>query len=369
MDDQFTLDTPASAAPSAEIKLAGKSADGSRLLLHDENGNRFELPIDERLMSMVAREQKAAAAKAVPVRQAPPPREIQERVRHGESVTQVAAASGVQPALIERFARTVLIERGHVADQASKCLVRMGNDHQPLAEVICEQVSLPAASIQWDSWRCEDGSWTVQATFAGPNGTRSAQFSYNAAEKSVRPADDRARMLLVQGVPNQPADEAPEPAHEPVRSASARSNSTQSAAKPAATRPAESVSKPAAPAPAASAAPKSDESSSPRTWDRAHPAARAHERRTAENERRTAESARAAESAHPATNSSQPKPASNGSAPAAAQAPKPEPRPEALHGVEELTIDIRIPKDPAPEPPKQPERPQWEELLFGTPTE
>ena len=197
MDDQFTLETPglaavpevsaAQAAP-AEVRLTGKSADGSRLLLQNEDGQRFELMIDERLMSMVARERKAAQAKAEPVRQAPPPREIQDRVRHGESVSQLAAAAGVNPAAIERFARTVLIERGHVADQAAQCLVRMGNDHRPLAEIIAEQVG-SAASVAWDSWRCEDGSWTVQASFEGPNGTRSAEFSYNATEKSVRPVE------------------------------------------------------------------------------------------------------------------------------------------------------------------------------------
>lgn len=397
-----------SSAETNTVKLIGKAADGSRLLLMDADGNRFELLVDDRLMSLVAREQrKAEAEQKKPVRKAPPPREIQERVRAGESAAQIAASAGVDVAAIDRFALPVLIERGHIAQQASTCLVRMGNDHLPLDELIAQHLGGGSATItvEWDAWRTEEGTWTVTASFAGPNGTRSAQFDYSPSENSIRPVDDRARMLFVQAVPDKPqVDGEPEAA------------------------PSVKTAKTSAPqaSPQRNAVPREDDkpANAPgRTWDRAHPAARAHERRAAAESAKSAESSDSTKSADTAT----PTDSSNGAGVSKAQSegsgrtesshpgqrtthdsagPQPRETRPAVPGsgapanrfgqsshpggsrfdnklndqrvqhanvvaqpvstvkptpaANELTIDIRTPK-------KSQEPPQWEELLFGTP--
>ena len=69
------------------------------------------------------------------------PREIQARVRAGESLEDVARAAGMGIEWVEPFAAPVLAEREFVAGQAQSHPVRRGSEtiaHRTLAEVVAE---------------------------------------------------------------------------------------------------------------------------------------------------------------------------------------------------------------------------------------
>jgi hypothetical protein len=47
----------------------------------------------------------------------------------------------------------------------------------------------------WDSWRAEDGPWTIVLTFAAGGRQRQASWSFDLADRAVSAVDDEARWL------------------------------------------------------------------------------------------------------------------------------------------------------------------------------
>ena len=174
---------------------------------------------------------EAAAAPAVPValtdqesvkaaatQEAEPltPREIQQRIRAGASVEQVARESGNPFSRIRTYGHPVLAERGWIAQQAQAVEVWVGGpdlysdvveDGGPstlgrLAAHRLAEIGVDAAGLEWDAWRGEQGAWTVAARFpvAGLTGlpTREqppALWSFRPAGRHLEPENAWARVL------------------------------------------------------------------------------------------------------------------------------------------------------------------------------
>ena len=100
------------------------------------------------------------------------PRDIQDRLRAGATPESVAEEAGLDLDRIQGFVLPVMREREHIVERALKTRVRrkhVTGTLAPLADVL-ERAAFHAES--WDSWRREDGSWTVEATHA--SGDRSS---------------------------------------------------------------------------------------------------------------------------------------------------------------------------------------------------
>lgn len=127
------------------------------------------------------------------------PREIQTRIRRGESPDEVAHAAGVELARIEAFAAPVVAEREYMAQQARKTTIRRrhsGGSGTPLGVVVDDHVSelgIAADSVVWDAWRREDGRWTVTAI--APS-AQPATFIYDIQGRYVVPEDAAAHQLI-----------------------------------------------------------------------------------------------------------------------------------------------------------------------------
>ena len=128
------------------------------------------------------------------------PRDIQTRIRRGESAQQVAEAAGVPVERIEMFAGPVIAEREYMVEQARKTSLR--RKHVSGAAVVLgvlvdseliESGSSPEKTT-WDSWRREDGRWSVVVTPDGSETT--ATFIYDVAGRYVIPADETAHDLV-----------------------------------------------------------------------------------------------------------------------------------------------------------------------------
>ena len=131
------------------------------------------------------------------------PREIQARIRAGESVDQVAAAAGVPAQRIERFAYPVLLERSRTAQLAQQAHpVRSdGPDVRTLEEVITDTFSkrgLDYAAATWDSWRGENGKWVVQLHWQVGRSENKAHWTFHpgAHGGTVTAIDDHATDLI-----------------------------------------------------------------------------------------------------------------------------------------------------------------------------
>lgn len=138
------------------------------------------------------------------------PRDIQARIRSGESPETVAAAAQTSIERVMTFASPVLAERAFVAQQALKASVRRRTgDGAPgqLGAAVAERLStqhLDAEDVEWDAWRREDGRWTLVAEYDAPTGPERAEFVYDTAGRYVTATDEQSRWLVGERVTADP---------------------------------------------------------------------------------------------------------------------------------------------------------------------
>ncbi|MEI8082846.1 MAG: septation protein SepH [Actinomycetes bacterium] len=191
-----------------ELSLVGPSHDGQCLLLVADDGTQFELPVDDRLASVVSREHRPVvpashgrgSARRAP---SPSPRDIQQRIRHGVSVEAIAAAANVPPEQIARFANPVITERAHIANLARQTMIPFADEMLPLADAVSDRLSehgFKSSAVRWDAWLEDDGRWCVVATHPDETGERIASFIYDSNDHTVVAYDDHARWLITAGM-------------------------------------------------------------------------------------------------------------------------------------------------------------------------
>ena len=128
------------------------------------------------------------------------PRDIQTRIRRGESPDEVAVAAGVPVEQIIGFATPVLAEREYMCEQARKTPIRrkhVGGAGVLLGTLVDENVAAGGTSpddVQWDSWRREDGRWTV--VVSPTDADQPATFLFDVKSRYVLPADEFAHDLV-----------------------------------------------------------------------------------------------------------------------------------------------------------------------------
>lgn len=129
------------------------------------------------------------------------PREIQARVRGGESAEVVAAETGWPLDKVLRYAEPLLAERAFIAEQAQSVEIRRSGGGATLLESAHAALEVAGGAadrdaLVWDAWRREDGKWIVAATYADRSGAHTAQWSYDHGGRNIHPLDDEARTLM-----------------------------------------------------------------------------------------------------------------------------------------------------------------------------
>lgn len=195
-----------------DLALVGVHDDGEHLLLTAPAGQRFRLRVDESVRAAVRRDRARLSQLQLESGGGLRPREIQARIRAGESAEDVADAAGIDLAHVQRYEGPVLAERAYVADQARTVRLRRGatSDPQELGELVREtlvQRGVDADAAEWDAWRAEDGAWTVLLTWTAQGAAGQARWTYDPGLRHLTPQDDAARELTAE----EPADPAPVP--------------------------------------------------------------------------------------------------------------------------------------------------------------
>ncbi|WP_261568666.1 septation protein SepH [Frankia gtarii] len=192
-----------------ELRAVALSEDGGYLVLADAggrtDGEQFRVPVDDRLRAAL----RGMRRSEVRTESALTPREIQARLRAGETAAEVARAAGIPVERVERYEGPVLAERARVVQEARAALLPKdpgGVPGRPLGEVVDARLIVaqdnPAAA-QWDAWRRVDGIWLVQLT----SDSRCARWTWDPVVRRVRPHDDAARALVAP----ESAEQAPPP--------------------------------------------------------------------------------------------------------------------------------------------------------------
>ena len=201
---------------------------GSELLLTSPEGEEhYVLPIDDALRealrieprrpspspqatpdpatSEATADRSAASFVTNEVTPAPiTPREIQVRVRAGESPQAIADEFGMSLERVMRFAAAVMDERIRIADEARRARARRTvADGEGKLLVFGEAVDerfrahgIDPDSVSWDARRRDDGEWLVAAHWLGGEATHGAEWLFSRIARSVTALDDTASDLL-----------------------------------------------------------------------------------------------------------------------------------------------------------------------------
>jgi hypothetical protein len=211
-----------------ELGLTGLSEDGRFLVAHDAlTDESFHIPTDIRLTSLLdatssgpssdrtaTQPDREAGNRETTMEVTLSPRDIQARIRRGESPEEVAEQSGMSVEKVRGFAVPVIAEREFIAEQARKTSVRRlhstgtpGMQLGALVDAGLAAVGASAEAATWDSWRREDGRWTVVVSPAGA--LEPVTFLFDVKGRYTLPADDAAHELIgdvVQEVLNASPD-------------------------------------------------------------------------------------------------------------------------------------------------------------------
>ncbi len=202
----------------AQLTFTGRSGDGKRLLLVDASGQEHTLVIDARLRRALSGASASNGQLEIPMESTLRPRDIQARIRAGETPESVAHAAGTSVEKIMPFAAPVMAERAHMVQRAQLASVRRRASESG-ARTLGEAVGAHLRShnvdpdiIEWDAWRREDGRWTLTGLFDVAGRTGAATFSHDPRGNFVTVDDEDARWLVGDAAGDAAGVAADEPA-------------------------------------------------------------------------------------------------------------------------------------------------------------
>ncbi|MEN9542587.1 MAG: hypothetical protein RL239_240 [Actinomycetota bacterium] len=186
-----------------ELRVVGKSEDGDHLELADSEGNKFTVRVNDSLKAVV--NERRLAPVAEPTQQFSI-KEIQSRLRAGESYAEVSRISGLSLEKIERYASPIMQERAWIIEQAEKASPK-GNS-MPLSDLVIHRLAPRGVNmnqISWNTWRLDDGTWNLVLSYPSNEGHSEATWTFDANKRTLSSKDDGARWINGEEIPTKQA--------------------------------------------------------------------------------------------------------------------------------------------------------------------
>lgn len=189
-----------------ELHVVALSSDGKHLVLAAKKGSlkgTYLVKVGPRLTRALNGELNAdTAAAPPPAESALTPKEIQARLRAGQTPEKVARAAGVPVERVTRFYGPVLSERAQIiaaARDATLVRARRGPSAATLGESVTANLAARGAPTgedeRWTAHRRDDGSWVVGITVTARGRERVAQWLWSPATRELKSLDAYATSL------------------------------------------------------------------------------------------------------------------------------------------------------------------------------
>ena len=182
-----------------ELRLDGKTEDGLYLSLHDNDGNEFTVRVSDTLRATVNQQRLMA----VPANDEPTVsiKEIQRLLRAGQTAEQIARDNSTTIEKVERFAGPILSERIYIIDQAQQIVIRKegGREAVTLLGTVISRLAprnIDSSELSWETWRLEDGTWTLELHYPNSSGIGIAQWNFDSILRTVTSMDENARWMM-----------------------------------------------------------------------------------------------------------------------------------------------------------------------------
>lgn len=187
----------------SDLRFVG--SDGDRLELTDETGATHTLKVDDALKKAVT--ESTAERRLFSVAPEGPAfsiKEIQARLRAGESFAEVSRISGLPTSKIERYASPIMQERAWIIEQAEKSSPK--GSPIPLRELVVNRLAPRGVNmnqISWNTWRLDNGAWNLVLNFPSSDGAREAIWIFDLNKRTFSSQNDDARWIFGEEPPKQ----------------------------------------------------------------------------------------------------------------------------------------------------------------------
>jgi hypothetical protein len=190
-----------------DLRLVGRTEDGSQLELTDGEGNTFFLRISDNLRGTINQPRLVAVANPED-RISFSVKEIQSRLRGGESADSIARTTDWSHEKIERFSGPIMQERAYVIGIALATPIRRDAGAVDLANATIAQLQprgVDMAEVDWNTHRNDDGTWTIFLHYPNRDGSGSAEWIFDLENRTLVADDDGARWISGEEKPSRPS--------------------------------------------------------------------------------------------------------------------------------------------------------------------
>ncbi len=177
----------------SDLRFVGKSADGEFIELVDDLGNPFRIRINDSLKNAVNERRLNAVNDEIPKFSI---KEIQARLRAGESYADVSKISGLSVEKIERYSSPIMQERAWIIEQAEKTSPK--GSSLTLHDLVIHKLSPRGVNmnqVSWNTWRLDNGTWHLVLSYPGNDGQHSATWNFDSNKRVLVATDDGARWI------------------------------------------------------------------------------------------------------------------------------------------------------------------------------
>ena len=203
-----------------ELRLDGKTEDGSHLALVDTDGNNYSLRISDTLRATV-NQPRLTSVPAIDATQTISVKEIQRRLRAGESFEQIAREGQTTVDKVERFSGPIMQEREYILSNARSLVMRKDAHRTDLTfgDVVLAKLAsrgVDIDQISWNTWRLADGTWHIELHYPNRDGNGIATWNFDLSRRALDASDDNGAWLIDEEPPARAAAPAmiyAEPSH------------------------------------------------------------------------------------------------------------------------------------------------------------
>jgi hypothetical protein len=204
----------------SDLRLTGKNPEGTHLTLIDSQGEEFTVRISDTLRATV-NQPRLTSVVSPDDSEVMSVREIQRRLRAGQTMDAIARDGQVSVDKVERFAGPILQERVYILDQAFLVVLRKesAREQETFLELVTARLAprgIDSDSLSWNSWRLDDGTWTIELSYPNRDGQGNATWNFDLNRRLIVATNENARWMLGQepaARPHTPGLVHSEPTH------------------------------------------------------------------------------------------------------------------------------------------------------------
>jgi hypothetical protein len=186
----------------SDLRLTGKNPEGTHLTLADAQGSQYTVRISDTLRATV-NQPRLMAVETPEDTENMSVKEIQRRLRAGQSMDAIARDGNISVEKVERFAGPILQERVYILDQSFLVAIRKDSarDQETFLDVVTARLAsrgVNSDSLSWNTWRLDDGTWTIELSYPNRDGQGNATWNFDLNRKLIVATNENGRWMMGQ---------------------------------------------------------------------------------------------------------------------------------------------------------------------------